>query len=464
MRAPTEPTQRAAYAAESAALGWQATRTACLLSIVLIPCFGVLDHVVFPAHARLFLALRGVWVAGVGVVFWLLHTPWGRTRGLGLGVVVAGGVGLLIDVMTMVTGAETSPYYAGTNLVLLAVALLMPWRPSWTLGVAAVLVGGYVAPIVAAGRVTDGRMLANNLFFLLSTAMIAVISTALRERLRGREFATRTALVAALRHKSDFMARMSHELRTPIHVMIGYTDILLDDALPADAPEARGLVGRIREHGVLLHRLISDLLDYAKEEAGKLEVHPESTVAAEMVEHIADRFRPVAERKGLAFRAVSARDLPPVVTDRQRLEQILTNLIGNAIKFTDQGSVTVGVRRASEADRDAFTDLTCVEASDAEEPRPGAELILLVEDTGIGIRAADLTRLASDFEQIDETTAARYGGTGLGLSISRKLARRLGGRLAVQSRHGQGSTFAVFLPLAAVPAVAAPFPRAAIGV
>src|SRR5262249_34981736 len=201
MSVPVDPALRAAFAAESEALGWQATRIACLLTVTLVPLFAILDAVVFPGQVTLFLVLRIGCVTIVGLIGGALHTGFGRRHARELGVLVTVTVGLMIDGVTMVTGAETSPYYAGTNLVLLAVALLMPWPPTWAFGTALLLLGGYVAPIVSVGRVSDARMLVNNLFFLSSTALVTVVSTAMRERLRWREFANRAALVEALRHK-----------------------------------------------------------------------------------------------------------------------------------------------------------------------------------------------------------------------------------------------------------------------
>ncbi len=445
---PPEASLEAAYEVESTALCWQGARTACLLALALVPLFGVLDVVLFSAHAWFFLKLRLVCLAGLMLVLWLLRRPFGRRHGLGLGVLVATMCGVMIDVMTLVTGAESSPYYAGVSLVLLAIALLMPWPPRWSLLTSAALVAGYVAPILARGRITDGPSLVNNLFFLCSTALITVVSTALRERLRWQEFVNRTALVEALRHKSDFMARMSHELRTPIHVMIGYSDILLEDALAAGGDGARELVDLIRRHGVFLNGLISDLLDYAKVEAGKMDVRAEAIHIGELVEQVADRFRPLAARKGLGLETMCAGDLPLVTSDRQRVEQILTNLVGNAVKFTERGGVSIEARAARESDRPALRTLTAVEGGPAAG---GPALVILVKDTGIGIREEDLARLSVDFEQVDEATAAKYGGTGLGLSISRKLAQCLGGRIGVRSRYAEGSTFALFLPMEPAP-------------
>src|SRR6185295_1423293 len=251
MSAPAE--LRAAYREESTRLCWQAARTACLLAIPLVPVFALLDVIVFPMQAAFFLQLRLACTAYLGLILWLLHRPVGRRHPLLLGVLLANVVGLMIDLMTLCTGGETSPYYAGVNLVLITVALVMPWPLRWSAFTALTLLGGYLAPIVAGGDVADARMLVNNLYFLVTTALIAVVGTGLRERLRFQDFANRAALQEALRHKDDFMARMSHELRTPVHVMVGYADILLEDALAEGGDGARQLVERIRGHGVLLH-------------------------------------------------------------------------------------------------------------------------------------------------------------------------------------------------------------------
>jgi signal transduction histidine kinase len=226
--------------------------------------------------------------------------------------------------------------------------------------------------------------------------------------------------------------------------MVGYADILLEDALAAGGDEARRLVERIRGHGVLLHGLISDLLDYAKVEAGKMDVHAEPIRVRELVEGVADRFRPLTTRKGLDLATVCREELPEIVTDRQRVEQILTNLVGNAVKFTERGAITIEARATEDVD-DRFMPLS--PAANGVAPA-GPGVVIMVRDTGIGIRQDDVARLAGDFEQLEHEAAARYGGTGLGLSISRRLAHRLGGRIAVRSRYAEGSTFALFLPLA----------------
>lgn len=448
-----DDTLRAEYAEETLTLCQQGAEAACRLAIPIVLAFSLLDFLVFPDQALVFLVMRAVAAAAVAGILAVLHTEFGRRHALGLGVCVTVLLGLTIDVMTVFTGREASPYYAGTNLVLLATALLMPWPAIWTTISSGSLVAVYVLLILATGPIANGRIFLNNLAFLMTTAVISVVSTAMRERLRAREFVNRAALADALRHKSEFMAKMSHELRTPLHVMIGYADILLEDDHPvAGTTESRRLVERIRSRGVLLHRMISDLLDYAKIEAGKMEVHWAPVAMEQVVAQVADGFRPLAERKRVAL-DVRCDDAPaPLVTDAPKVEQILTNLIGNALKFTEHGRVSVAMHptRSGDALPAPFTVL-----GDPGRSQPqGAGVLIVVEDTGIGIRPGDVARLATDFQQANDL-ASKFGGTGLGLSISRRLAEMLGGWIAVRSDGSPGAAFALWLPASAAPLLAA---------
>jgi signal transduction histidine kinase len=442
---------RVEYAVETQALCRQGALAACGLAITLVP----LDWVVCPERFTLFLSLRAGCVVVLGGIFVVLRTPVGRRHALGLGVSIALLVGLLIDVFTIFNGGAASPYYAGVNLVMVAVALLMPWPPRWAVLTCAILIGCYIACTFAT-PISDPRLFVSNLSFLLTTAIITVVSSALRDRLRWREFHHRTALAEAVRHKSEFMARMSHELRTPVHVMIGYSDILLEDALAEGGRVARELVERVRSHATLLHRMISDLLDYAKIEAGKMEVHAVPLDLRGVVAQVAEGFRPLTERKGLTLRVLCDADLPSVTTDRDKIEQVLRNLVGNAVKFTERGDVTIEARaRATTA---LLANLVFLDDPGERQPVvPPDTIAIVVRDTGIGIRLDKVASLAADFQQVDAAAAARYGGTGLGLSISKRVVALLGGRIAVRSRYREGSTFVVLLPArTAAPSAAVP--------
>jgi CheY-like chemotaxis protein len=230
---------------------------------------------------------------------------------------------------------------------------------------------------------------------------------------------------------------MSHELRTPLNSLLVLAKLLSgnpDKNLTAKQVE---LIKTIHESGSDLLRLINDMLDLSKVEAGKMELHPQRITLSELVDYVDATFRPMAADKGLAFDVYAEPGLPhELYTDEQRLQQVLRNLLSNAVKFTSSGEVRLTVRRPE--------DVTFVDSKLAENP----DVIgLAVTDTGIGIEEHNLRSIFEAFQQADGTTSRRYGGTGLGLSISRDIAQLLGGEIHVSSRPGDGSTFTLYLPV-----------------
>jgi len=436
----------AAYETESLTRCFEGARTGCVVALVLILAFTALDYVRYRELFHVLVRIRVVAVAVVVASLWLVVSGKFQRYVRPLAAFASITIGLMADALMLYTGGAASPFYAGAGLSILGSCLLISWRPAWSSLVSAVTIAGYIVCALPS-RQAHGHLFLNNLVYLSGMGVIAIVTSAMHERLRWREFRARRALTDAYRHKSEFLANMSHELRTPIHVMIGYADILLEDALVAGGDEARRLVEGSRRQGLLLNRLISDLLDYSKIEAGKMEVALEPVALDAAVEETAESFRPVAERKGVRLAAYADTDLPELVSDRQKLQQILNNLVGNAIKFTDAGEIRIEATRATRLPS-ATIEALVVLSGDSEKPGelPRDGVVVSISDTGIGIQDSDLAKLAQDFQQVDQATAARYGGTGLGLSLSRKLVTLLGGTLAVRSRPGEGSTFAVFLP------------------
>jgi len=234
-------------------------------------------------------------------------------------------------------------------------------------------------------------------------------------------------LEVASQHKSQFLANMSHELRTPLNAIIGYTEMMAD-GLYGDVPEkARGVLERVQSNGRHLLGLINDVLDLSKIEAGQLVLTIEEYSVADMVATVIAATESLARTKGLALTPTVAPGLPRGHGDARRLSQVLLNLVGNAIKFTDHGGIEIRAARA------------------------GDRFELSVIDSGLGIAPADQARIFDEFQQVDNTSTRKKGGTGLGLSISRRIVELHGGTITVESEVGTGSTFKVTIPITAVP-------------
>lgn len=236
---------------------------------------------------------------------------------------------------------------------------------------------------------------------------------------------TARMLERSSRYKSEFLANMSHELRTPLNSSLILAKLLADNGSGNLDEEQVRYARTIHSSNNELLTLINDILDLSKIEAGQIDINPEPVQVADLVRAMHATFDPVAQDRKLAFHADTAGDVPPaIVTDSQRLQQVLKNLLSNAFKFTPKGEVTlrIGMR--------------------------GAERVVFeVRDTGIGIAPQQQEVIFEAFRQADGTTSRQYGGTGLGLSISRELSTRLGGSIRLQSSPGKGSTFTLELPV-----------------
>jgi len=248
-------------------------------------------------------------------------------------------------------------------------------------------------------------------------------------------------MAAAARAKSSFLANVSHEIRTPLSALLGVAELLGRTPLNA---QQRLHVQVFKESGQTLHTLINDLLDLSKVEAGRLDVHRAPFDLHELLRQLGELMQGPAEDKGIDLHIELAPDVPALVLgDRLRLQQCLVNLLGNAIKFTARGNVSLKV---SPAAKDA------IETS-AETANASKTLCFVVKDTGIGIAADQLEAVFEPFAQADGSVTRIYGGTGLGLAITRSVVSLMGGMVQVHSTPGQGSTFSLRLPL---PVVALP--------
>jgi signal transduction histidine kinase len=239
------------------------------------------------------------------------------------------------------------------------------------------------------------------------------------------------------RYKSEFLANMSHELRTPLNSLLLLSSILGENKEKNLTPDQLESIGVIYQSGNDLLSLINEILDLSKIESGKMELQVEELKIQDIADTITSNFQHLVDNKGLNLAIRVSDNVPPVIhTDRKRLDQVIKNLMSNAIKFTEKGGVTVDFTRPPE------------QAGLSESGIDGKhEIAIVVKDTGIGISARDQKIVFEAFQQVEGGTARQYGGTGLGLSISRELTRLLGGEIRLSSEKGKGSAFTICLPV-----------------
>jgi len=290
----------------------------------------------------------------------------------------------------------------------------------------------------AQGQVVEILSIGNDITERLHAEQeIRELNSSLEKRVTERTEELQTALVraeAADKIKSAFLATMSHELRTPLNSIIGFTGIILQGmAGPLNAEQTKQL-GMVRGSARHLLELINDVLDISKIEAGQLEVSSEAFDLLPLIERVVNLLTPMIEKKGLLLHTSISNEIGKIVSDRRRFEQILINLVNNAAKFTEKGSITIN----AELIRDFKHSL---------DATPAPFLKLSVIDTGIGIKPEDLDLLFKPFHQIDSGLSRLHEGTGLGLAICRRLLELMGGQISAVSEWSAGSKFIVLLPM-----------------
>lgn len=297
------------------------------------------------------------------------------------------------------------------------------------------------------------------LVWVIGVAVIVGLATfLLYERGQRRRLKERSAelehlsfeLARANRAKSEFLANVSHELRTPLAAIVGFVDLLRDGSYGELGPRMIGPVERIQASAEHLQALVDQVLDLAKLSAGRLDVHREPLSLRAFAIDVASEIEALVIEKRLALSIQIPGSLPRVSTDPTHLRQILVNLLGNAVKFTKEGTITL---RASFVPDGAVTAATRTVAKRPLLAAGGDWIALQVIDTGIGIAEKDQERIFSEFEQVQPGSRgdSERRGTGLGLSITRRLARLLDGDITLESAPGSGSTFTCWLPAGPAP-------------
>jgi signal transduction histidine kinase len=412
-------------------------KVACALVVFLMPAGIALDFYVYPDRWADFLPLR-LLCSVLAVGLWILHmTPLGVRYYRLLGIPIALLPAFFISWMIYLTEGPESPYYAGLILILLAVNAIVHWSTGESLLAIGMLFVSYLIACIPWNIVRESGIFFNNVYFLVLTGIIVVTGNYLYNQLHFREFVlrfelgqnrqkleeTNQKLVELDRIKSRFFANISHELRTPLTLLLAPLQTLIQERGSTLQPDMHQLLLIMQSNGMRLLKLINDLLDLVRLESGKMEVKREPVAIEPFLYGLANAVKKSAEDRGIRLEVTSDPAISTVLTDSDKLERVLLNLLFNALKFTPAGGkVQVEARREND------------------------ELLLEVSDTGTGISGEQLPFIFDRFWQADTSSQRKYRGVGIGLALVKELVEIQGGKVAVTSEIGKGTEFTVRLP------------------
>jgi signal transduction histidine kinase len=418
------------------------SKLGAVLAIIMMPLGASLDYFVYyrnrPDGAELlrrFFELRVLCSLLVGVVLALFWTNFGKKHYRVLGMTWYMLPAFFIAWMIYAANDPVSPYYAGLNLVVLAIGLILPWTYKENLLAVALVISMYLGACLLQRSTLNTAYVFNNVYFLLLTGVVVVASSFAASRLRFREFQLRYELNASRQEiekshkklveldqaKGRFFANISHELRTPLTLLISPLETLLHQYKWDE--QTKMLLTTMQSNGMRLLKLINDLLDLVRLESGTIVIKLEPMNVDDFIKGEASSARSVAEDKRIRLETLVDPALGTLMADRDKLEKIVLNLVFNALKFTPAGGRV-----------------------DLRAQKQGEEFVIIVSDTGMGISAANLANVFSRFWQADDTSRRKYQGVGIGLALVKELSIAHGGDVSVASEQGQGTTFTVRLP------------------
>jgi signal transduction histidine kinase len=400
-----------------------------LVAGILIPVFGVLDYLLYPDRFWLFIGLRIACIILIALLV-LLSAHTGNRHVKLLTMAGAFLIQVMINYMVVITGGADSGYYAGLNLTVIAMGLILPAVLYETIFFVTATVALYASACAVSGSIRDGNTLIENLFFLIGTGIIAAFSTHFLERRRYLEFLLsyqleqrNKELDALNRRRTEFFANVSHELRTPLTLILApIQELLSGSILLSDKVASR--LSIVRDNGLRLLKLVNDLLDIIRFEEGKGKLDSTPLNISSVVRGTAEGMIYLADTKEIELTWSVAREDIIVNGDVRALEKILANLVNNSIKFTPKGGA---VR---------------VEADVA-----GCDAVIRVNDSGIGISIDEQEHIFDRFHQVDGSSTRQYRGTGLGLALVKELTEQMEGRVEVQSEIEKGTCISVRFPL-----------------
>lgn len=413
-------------------------KVACLLVIVLMPAGFLLDVWLYPEEAIVFLAARLICSVLVGGLLALYYTELGRRWIRPASWLIALLPALFISGMIAVNEGANSPYYAGLNLILLATNVVVHWNLRESLLTSALIIALYVMAITINGTPPQPGQPYAYLFFMIETAVIVITGNYFYNRLRLREFEAQQNLRLSqqnLEHsnkrlleldelKGRFFANISHELRTPLTLVLSPLENLRQHPQMQRDPPFRDCIQTMHANSMRLLKLINDLLDLVRLDAGQMRLHRQTIDVKPFLEGTLNAVRQFAEDRRLRLALTINPGLERITADPDRLEKVFLNLLFNAMKFTPAGGV---IRVQASAD-----------AGDA---------LFEIIDTGVGMSPESIKHLFSRFWQADTSSQRKYQGVGIGLALVKELVEAHAGSVSGESQIGQGTTFRVRLPL-----------------
>lgn len=418
------------------------SKLGAILAIIMMPAGASLDYFVYyrtrpdgTELLRTFFELRVLCSLLVGVVLALFWTNFGKKHYRVLGMTWYMLPAFFIAGMIYYAKDPVSPYYAGLNLVVLAIGLILPWTYKENLLAVSLVISMYLGACLLQRSILNTAYVFNNVYFLLLTGIVVVASSFVASRLRFREFQLRYELNASRQEieanhkklveldqaKGRFFANISHELRTPLTLLISPLETLIHQYKWDE--KTKMLLTTMQSNGMRLLKLINDLLDLVRLESGTIVVKPEPMNVADFIKGEASSARSVADDKRLRLETYVDPSLGTVMADRDKLEKIVLNLVFNALKFTPAGGRV-----------------------ELRAEKQGEEFVIIVSDTGMGISARNLQNVFSRFWQADDTSRRKFQGVGIGLALVKELSITHGGDVSVASELGKGTTFTVRLP------------------
>ena len=437
-----DPQLRQAFESYSRDATINSFKVACLLGMMFVPAFSVIDFFVYPEHAREFLIVRLICAGLIGVFLAILLTPWGKKYYRFYGITLLMLPASSVSYMIFRTEGASSPYYAGLNLTMMVLGLILRWTLQESLIAMFLVLAGYILACSLHGPIEARGIFINNIYFLLSTGVIVVTGNHFYSRARYHEFAARYELDQNRRKleesnrklieldqlKSRFFANVSHELRTPLTLLLAPLETLTRKYQDTLDPGGRELLTIMQSSGMRLLKLINDLLELIRLDSARLQVKNEPVALPEFISGLGSALRQLAINKRITLVIHMDPAVSVILGDRDKLEKILLNLLSNALKFTPAaGFVRLHVEKQKE------------------------ELVFIVSDTGMGIAEKSLPFVFDRFWQEDGSSKRKFQGVGIGLALVKELTEIQEGTVAVQSREGEGATFTVRLPYRLAP-------------